>query len=466
MKRALFFAIALAACAAAPAAGPAVCAAPGQSPSQAPPPKSGAAGTNAGSGEAPKSGASATAAASAEGKSAQALHEEASGYALRKFEEFEKNKLPYNRQLEQKTLQEQRDLALRYATALAAREPLAAADFYYLGQLYALAGKGDFALSSLRRFLSEPGGAPAELRQKARVAAVQQASQAALVEEAEKHFADYKAAEPRDAAELNRMGYVLASLQTKKQNPARAAEHARDAYAAALEIARRPGLAAQQRDAAVFGAGSLLSNALLKANRRAEALAVVQEMRSLALAFPSARLQGYAKQLLDGLGAPNDEPPAPSGGGAAAPPEISVETWLEQQPVKLSDLRGKVVLLDFWAMWCIPCRTTIPKLNALQKKYGESGLVILGLTEYYGHIDGVPVTPEAELAALRGYKRRYNMAYGVGVSRVDNGDPYGVVTIPTAVLIDRRGRVRFITVSASDEEARALTAMIEKLLRE
>jgi len=344
MKRALPFALVLAACVAAPAfptpsraraqstapsqppsQSPAQSPpqSPAQSPAQTPPPKSGTVGPDSAApkaGDATPAGAQA-AGAGAEGKSAQALHEEAASYARRKFDEFEKNKLPYNRQLEQKTVQEQRDLALRYATALAAREPLAGADFYHLGQLYALAGKGDMALSSLRRFLSEePAGAPDELRQKARVAAVQQAAQAELAEEAEKYFADYRASTPRNSAEVNRMAVILASLQAKKQNHARAAEHARDAYAAALELSRGPGLEPRQRDAAVFGAGAFLSNTLLKAGRRADALKVIQEMRGLSIAFPSARLYRNATMMLldnrEGL----DAPPAVEWGGAGEPP--------------------------------------------------------------------------------------------------------------------------------------------------
>jgi hypothetical protein len=59
------------------------------------------------------------------------------------------------------------------------------------------------------------------------------------------------------------------------------------------------------------------------------------------------------------------------------------------------------------------------------------------------------------------------MAYGVAVANhEENGNNYGVNSIPTAVLLDRRGRVRFITVTASDEDARALASMVEKLIEE
>jgi thiol-disulfide isomerase/thioredoxin len=399
-------------------------------------------------------------------RSAEALHEEAANYARLKFAEFEKNKVPYNKLLEQKTFQEQRDLALRHATALSARGPLRGAELFHLGQLYVMAGRRDPALEALRRFLAEPEAGDEALRQKARAAAAQQAAQAELVEEAEKLFADYKAHEPRDAAEVSRIVASLAALHTKKQNHARAAVYGREAYAAALDAAKSGKAEPEQRDAAVYGAGAFLANSLLKAGRRGEALGVIQEMRGLAVSIPSARLYRNATAMLLGQDAELDAPTPPAGHYPAAPPEIEVTEWIDQAPVKVADLRGKVVLLDFWATWCGPCRATIPKLNALHKKYKDRGLVILGLTEYYGDIEGRAVTPAQELEHVRRYKRKNNMAYGVGVSRVDNGDPYGVVSIPTAVLIDRRGRVRFITVSASEVEARALAAVVEKLIEE
>ncbi len=124
--------------------------------------------------------------------------------------------------------------------------------------------------------------------------------------------------------------------------------------------------------------------------------------------------------------------------------------------MRLADLRGKVVLLDFWATWCIPCRQTIPKLNALHRKYGERGLVVLGLTDFEGNIEGRNATRAEETAYLRQFKRQKSIAYGFAVSDdKETARGYGVVTIPTAVLLDRRGRVRFITISAERRRGRA-----------
>ncbi|HET7113229.1 MAG TPA: hypothetical protein VFI57_06270, partial [Pyrinomonadaceae bacterium] len=70
---------------------------------------------------------------------AQALFEDANGYLGRRYQEFNKQKLPYDPQLEQKTKNEQRELALRNAGVLRARTPLAGEDLYYLGMLYHVA---------------------------------------------------------------------------------------------------------------------------------------------------------------------------------------------------------------------------------------------------------------------------------------------------------------------------------------
>src|ERR1051325_1452594 len=93
---------------------------------------------------------------------AQALYEDASKYVERKFEEFRQKQIPYDRLLEQKTYQEQKDLAIQNVARLAARGPLRGADNYYAGLLYALAGNGEGALDSMRRFLAEASDATPE----------------------------------------------------------------------------------------------------------------------------------------------------------------------------------------------------------------------------------------------------------------------------------------------------------------
>lgn len=397
---------------------------------------------------------------------AQTLYEEASQYAQRKFDEFRQKQLPYDPLLEQKILQEQKDLALQHAARLAARAPLRGTDLYYAGLLYSLAGKGEGALDSMRKFLADAEPAPADLKQRARSVAAQQAAQLGLLEEAERALADYSKVEPRNVADLHRMNLLVASAYVKKKDYASAAAPAAGAYAAALEYARTS-KDPIQRDSTIFGAGSFYANVLFKASRRAEGLRVVQEMRARAFAIPSARLYGQATELALRQGEPFSLPPEVTGLEPPASPEINVAEVLGQGPVKLSELRGKVVLLDFWATWCTFCVKTMPRLNALHQKYKDRGLVIIGLNEFEGNIQGESATRAQELEYFRQFKRRMNVAYDFAVAADARNDGlYGIASLPTAVLIDRRGRVRFLSVSASEQEAELLKQMLVKLLDE
>lgn len=403
----------------------------------------------------------------AKASEARTLYDEAAQYAQTKFDEFRKNNIPYDPTLEQKILQEQRDLALRNAGKLTAREPLRGADLYYAGLLYSLAGKGEGALDSMRRFLADPANpALADLRQRARSVTAQQAAQLGLTEEAERALADYSKSEPRNVADLYRTNLLVASAYVKKKDYARAAAPAAEAYRAALDYARTV-QDPVQRDTTIYGAGSYYSNVLVKAGRRAEGARVAQEMRARAFALPSARLYTQATQLVLSQGEPFGPPPEVAGLEPPTPPELTVTELIGHGPAKLSALRGKVVLLDFWATWCTFCVKTMPRLNALHEKYKERGLVIIGLNEFEGSIQGEPATRAQELEYFRQFKRRMNVAYDFAVAADARNDaPYGVTTLPTAVLLDRRGRVRFLTTGASDAEAELLKKMILKLLDE
>jgi thiol-disulfide isomerase/thioredoxin len=393
------------------------------------------------------------------------LYEDAALYVQRRFDEFRKNETPYDKQLEQKTFLEQKDLALRNVTQLVAQGPLRGTDLYYAGLLYALAGKGEGALDSMRRFLSDSADATVEMKQRARVVAVQQAARLGLTEDGERMLAAYAQSEPRLPAETRSMNLLLADAYAKKRDFVRATPRARDSYNAALQLVAASKMDEQQRDSTIYGSGMYLSGLLLKADRRAEAIQVIQEMRARAVALASARLYRQATELLLSQGERLDAPPELADAGAL--PEIKVSQWIDQQPVRLADLRGQVVLLDFWATWCGPCRYTIPKLNSLHKKYKDRGLVIIGLTEFEGNVEGRDMTRPQELEYIRQFKRQKSIAYGFGVSDdKETSRGYGVTSLPTAVLIDRRGRVRFLTISAADEEAEIMTKMIQKLLDE
>jgi peroxiredoxin len=101
--------------------------------------------------------------------------------------------------------------------------------------------------------------------------------------------------------------------------------------------------------------------------------------------------------------------------------------------VRLDELRGQVVLVNFWATWCAPCRQEMPKLNALYDKYKGSGFVLLGV-----NVDDDPRTALATAAKL-------NVSFPVlldtdkKVSKL-----YDLNTMPSTVVIDRDGKMRFL----------------------
>lgn len=135
--------------------------------------------------------------------------------------------------------------------------------------------------------------------------------------------------------------------------------------------------------------------------------------------------------------------------------------------MKLSDLRGQVVLLDFWAPWCGPCRYVFPKLQRWHESYKNKGLVVLGVTNYSGDIEGRRVTKNEELAYLKTFKKQNRLPYGFLVADSAANDlNYGVFSIPMSFLIDRRGNIRFIAMGAGEAEIAGLGKMIEKVMDE
>lgn len=129
--------------------------------------------------------------------------------------------------------------------------------------------------------------------------------------------------------------------------------------------------------------------------------------------------------------------------GRPAPPLVERE-YLGPKPPPLSALRGRPVLLFFWAHWCADCKHEEPIISRLQSEFAPRDLVLLGPTQRYGYAAyGEPASPQAELQYIDNVRRQYysdlsNMP--VPVSKL-NFDRYGASTTPTLVLIDRRGLV-------------------------
>ena len=112
---------------------------------------------------------------------------------------------------------------------------------------------------------------------------------------------------------------------------------------------------------------------------------------------------------------------------------------LTGQSLNLSSYRGKVVLLDFWATWCDPCREEIPHIVELQNKYGDQGLQIIGVSMDDG--------PEP----VRDFYQSFKMNYPVVMGNAKMGELYGgVLGLPITFLIGRDDRICSKHVGAAD----------------
>jgi thiol-disulfide isomerase/thioredoxin len=112
------------------------------------------------------------------------------------------------------------------------------------------------------------------------------------------------------------------------------------------------------------------------------------------------------------------------------PPEVHAEDWMntpDDKPVRLADLKGKVVVVEFWATWCPPCREAIPHLVELYEAERGNGLVVVSLTD----------EPREK---VRGFARDKKMSYPIGLGSASSMD-YGVNGIPMAFVLDRGGKV-------------------------
>jgi thiol-disulfide isomerase/thioredoxin len=145
-------------------------------------------------------------------------------------------------------------------------------------------------------------------------------------------------------------------------------------------------------------------------------------------------------------------------------PEISIKTWIKGGPVRLGDLRGRVVLLEFWATWCKPCQEMFPKLKQLHEQTAPRGLEIIAITRHYMAYGGTAESKQEELQLMDTTVTNHGVSFAVGVAEDESLQAaYGANGLPTAVLIDRRGVVRYAGPGGEDPGfERALTQCLDE----
>lgn len=144
-------------------------------------------------------------------------------------------------------------------------------------------------------------------------------------------------------------------------------------------------------------------------------------------------------------------PPRIDARSAGPAPDLAIAT--PGGVLRLADLKGRVVLIDFWATWCGPCRAAMPHVQALYASRRARGFEVLG------------VALDEDDRALRAVARDLGVTYPVGrpVSR-GSVDAYGATSLPRLVLVDRRGVIRWRQTGFGRGSESALAARVDQLL--
>ena len=143
---------------------------------------------------------------------------------------------------------------------------------------------------------------------------------------------------------------------------------------------------------------------------------------------------------------------------AAAAPELAGDEWINSEPLKLGELRGRVVLIEFWTFGCYNCRNTLPFVKGWDDRYREKGLTVIGIH-----------SPEFDEERNVENLRRAVSSLGIRYPIVTDNDyktwtAYKVEAWPTVFLLDKQGRIRWMRVGEGDYDK--TEQLIQQLLAE
>jgi thiol-disulfide isomerase/thioredoxin len=428
------------------------------------------------------------------------MFDEANAYNKTKFAEFEQKKIPVSDGLIQQTQRERKQLAAKYAAMVGRRTDLTTDDTYYLGMLNWIADNPDTTRDTFSNYLTKDA-LPPEKAQDARAIVAMIYARQKKYADADNMLADYLKGSPVRLSQQAQIEREIAQGLAAQNNYADAVVHAEGAYSSYKKISADPA----SRDKVtndLIESGLFLFKTYRELGKRQQADATLDDMRKLGAELQLSSLWYYsvdsqikyqietarkplalenyaaavneAGKLFTNKNAQSDiidklkkRAPQYKLLGEPAPELAEIDQFLAEKKQTLADLRGKVVLLDFWATWCGPCIEAFPAMLEWKQDFGPQGFVILGVTRYYGVAAGMPADREAEVGSVKNFAAAHSLSYDLLVGRDEtNHRAYGASAIPTTAVIDRKGVVRYLETGTSPYRLDEIREVIAKLVAE
>jgi cytochrome c biogenesis protein CcmG/thiol:disulfide interchange protein DsbE len=140
-----------------------------------------------------------------------------------------------------------------------------------------------------------------------------------------------------------------------------------------------------------------------------------------------------------------------------AAPDGKLKTT-EGEAVRVADFKGKVLIVDYWATWCGPCKASFPKIDALYKKHKDEGLEVVAINEN---------DEPKDMKAIAEFVKETGASFTIALDSDGKlASKYAVETMPSTFVIDRSGVVRYVHAGYHDDEAEKLEKEVSKLLAE